>query len=96
MKAPERYELFAEFTGRSHMPNRLRSNNQDDFRAAMRVLDLGELQISLMSFPHLEIARTAKLIRQSDPEAYQINCFFGHLPDHEEPRQEHSRQVSRR
>ncbi|MGV9757034.1 AraC-like ligand-binding domain-containing protein [Streptomyces tricolor] len=75
--APERFELFTEITDRSHMPNRLRSSHQDDFRARMRVLDLGELQVSTMSFPHLEITRTAKLIRQSDPEAYQINYFLG-------------------
>ncbi|GAB7028811.1 helix-turn-helix domain-containing protein [Streptomyces sp. NPDC021749] len=76
VEAPERFELFTEFTERSHMPNRLRSNAQDDFRAKIRVLDLGELQVSTMSFPHLEIARTAKVIRQSDPEAYQINYFL--------------------
>ncbi|MGW1194202.1 AraC-like ligand-binding domain-containing protein [Streptomyces sp. NPDC002559] len=74
--APERFELFTEITDRSHMINRLRSNDQDDFRARMRVLDLGELQVSTMHFPHLEITRTAKLIRQSDPEAYQINYFL--------------------
>ncbi|MBU3866254.1 helix-turn-helix domain-containing protein [Streptomyces sp. 4503] len=74
--APERFELFAETTGRSHMRNRLRSNDQDDFRAKMRVLDLGELQVSTMSFSHLEVARTVRLIRQSDPEAYLINYFL--------------------
>ncbi|MFE5118285.1 helix-turn-helix domain-containing protein [Streptomyces sp. NPDC056669] len=74
--APERFELFAETTGRSHMRSRLRSDDQDDFRAKMRVLDLGELQISAMSFSHLEIARTARLIRQSDPEVYLINYFL--------------------
>ncbi|WP_112470887.1 helix-turn-helix domain-containing protein [Streptomyces triticisoli] len=76
VSAPERFELFTEITGRSHMPNRLRSNDQDDFRAKMRVLDLGEVQVSTLSFPHLEITRTSKLIRQSDPEAYQINYFL--------------------
>ncbi|GLV76327.1 helix-turn-helix domain-containing protein [Streptomyces hygroscopicus] len=74
--APARFELFTEVTDRSHMRNRLRSNDQDDFRAKVRFLDLGELQVSTMSFPHLEIVRTAKLIRQSDPEAYQINLFL--------------------
>ncbi|MFF2183744.1 hypothetical protein [Streptomyces sp. NPDC058155] len=76
MAAPERFELFSEITDSSHMHNRLRSNAQDDFRARIRVLDLGELQVSTMHFPHLEITRTAKLVRQSDPEAYQINYFL--------------------
>ncbi|MYZ37246.1 MULTISPECIES: helix-turn-helix domain-containing protein [unclassified Streptomyces] len=74
--ASERFELFTEITDRLYMINRLRSNDQDDFRARMRVLDLGELQVSTMHFPHLEITRTPKLIRQYDPEAYQINYFL--------------------
>jgi AraC-like DNA-binding protein len=74
--APERFDLFVETTDCSHMPNRLRSDDQDDFRARMRSLDLGELRVSTMSLSHLEITRTAKLIRQSDPEAYQINYFI--------------------
>ncbi|MDW6066096.1 helix-turn-helix domain-containing protein [Streptomyces sp. FXJ1.4098] len=74
---PERFELFSEVTARSHVPNRLRSNDRDDFRANMRVLHLGELEVSTMSFSHLEIVRTAKLIRQYDPDAYQINYLLG-------------------
>ncbi len=74
--APERFDQFVETTDRSHMPNRMRSDDQDDFRARIRRLDLGELQVSTMSFPHLEITRTAKLIRQSDPEAYLFNYWL--------------------
>lgn len=32
--------------------------------------------MSALACPHLEIVRTAKLIRQSDPEAYLITCFL--------------------
>ncbi|WBB62917.1 helix-turn-helix domain-containing protein [Streptomyces sp. WMMC500] len=74
--ASERFDLFADITSRSHMPSRLRSDRQDDFRARMRTLDVGELQLSTMSFPHLEIVRTPKSIRQGDPEAYQVNYFL--------------------
>lgn len=77
VEAPDRFGLWEEITGQSHMRNRLRSNNQDDFRAKMRVLDLGELQASALAYPHLEVVRTAKLIRQSDPEVYQISYFLG-------------------
>ncbi|MEU9338809.1 helix-turn-helix domain-containing protein [Streptomyces sp. NPDC048290] len=73
--AAERFELFHDFTSRSHMPNRLRSTHQDDFRARMRMLHMADIQISAMNFAHLEVTRTPKLIRQSDPEAYQINYF---------------------
>ncbi|MER8073486.1 helix-turn-helix domain-containing protein [Streptomyces sp. NPDC094034] len=75
--APERFALFGEITAGSHMRNLMRSNDREDFRAKARVLDLGELQVSALSFPHLEIARTAKVIRQSDPEVYMINYHLG-------------------
>ncbi|MFI8307457.1 helix-turn-helix domain-containing protein [Streptomyces sp. NPDC085927] len=77
VEAPERFALWEAATEQSHMRNRLRSDDQDDFRARMRGLDLGEVQVAALSYPHLEIARTEKLIRQSDPEAYQINYFLG-------------------
>ncbi|MFE2157113.1 helix-turn-helix domain-containing protein [Streptomyces lydicus] len=74
--APERFALWKETTSRSHMVNRLRSTDCDDFRAKMRALDLGEVQVAALACPHLEIVRTSKLIRQSDPEAYLITYFL--------------------
>lgn len=76
VEARERFELWEEAPAQSHMRNRLRSDDQDDFRAKMRVLDLGEVQVSALAFPHLEIARTAKVIRQSDPEVFLLNYFL--------------------
>ncbi|MFE1172605.1 helix-turn-helix domain-containing protein [Streptomyces sp. NPDC058773] len=76
VEAPERFALWEESTSRSHMRNRLRSNDQDDFRAKLRGVGLGEVQVSALTCPHLEIVRTAKLIRQSDPEAYLITYFL--------------------
>ncbi|MBI0314112.1 helix-turn-helix domain-containing protein [Streptomyces javensis] len=75
--APERFALFEEIAADSHLRTRLRSNDMDDFRAKMQVLELGELQVSALSFPYMEIARTAKVIRQSDPEVYMINYMVG-------------------
>ncbi|MFJ2900668.1 helix-turn-helix domain-containing protein [Streptomyces sp. NPDC087218] len=75
--APERFVLWVEATGESHMRNRLRSNDCHDFRARMRSVDLMDVQVAVLAYPHLEIARTTKLIRQSDPEVYQINYFLG-------------------
>ncbi|MFB7499272.1 helix-turn-helix domain-containing protein [Streptomyces sp. NPDC056161] len=73
--APERFELWADTTARTHVPNRLHSRDKDDFRARMRVVDLGELQTAAMAYPHLGVARTVQTIRQSDPETYLINYF---------------------
>ncbi|MER0245577.1 helix-turn-helix domain-containing protein [Streptomyces sp. HSW2009] len=75
VRPAERFALWQDFTSRSHMRNVLRSEDGDDFRASVRVLDLGEMQVSALGHPHVEIARTPKLIRQSDPEVYQLNYF---------------------
>ncbi|WP_225080783.1 helix-turn-helix domain-containing protein [Streptomyces sp. CoT10] len=77
VEAPERFALWEETTSQSHMRNRLHSDEHEDFLAKMRVLDLGEVQTSALAYSHLEIARTAKLIRQSDPDVYLINYFLG-------------------
>jgi AraC-like DNA-binding protein len=80
--APERIALFEEIASQSHMPFRLRSDCQDDFQARMRTLTLGDLQISALACPHLEVIRTPRLVRQADPEVYQINYLVsakGHL-----------------
>ncbi|GAB2628178.1 helix-turn-helix domain-containing protein [Streptomyces capparidis] len=75
--ASERFALWEGATEQSHMRNRLRSNDHNDFRARMRVLDLTEVRVAALGYSHLEIARTARLIRQSDPEVYLINYFLG-------------------
>lgn len=75
--APERFDLFVEAADRSRMTSLLRSDDRDDFRARMRVVELGDVQLSTLAFPHLEIVRTAKLVRQSDPEVYLVNYLLG-------------------
>jgi len=66
--AADRFALWEDIAARTHMRNLLRSEDQHDFRARMRVLDLGRLQVSAPAFPHLDVVRTARLIRQGDPE----------------------------
>lgn len=72
----DRFASFEAFATQSHIRTVLRSNQQDDFRARMRVLELGELQVSALTYPHLEVVRTPKLIRQGDPEVYEINSVL--------------------
>lgn len=75
--AQDRFALWEEFATQSHMRNWMRSEHEDNFRATMRVLDMGDAQISTMTFPSLEVVRTPKLIRQqSDREFYQVNCVL--------------------
>ncbi|MEU4530378.1 helix-turn-helix domain-containing protein [Micromonospora ureilytica] len=53
-------------------PMHARTDHADDFRAMIRMVDLGVTQLSVMSFPSLEAHRPGLLIRRSDPEVYII------------------------
>ncbi|MFG2514422.1 helix-turn-helix domain-containing protein [Streptomyces sp. NPDC048584] len=70
----ERWDLWQDVAVRTHVPNVLRSDRSDDFRATMRVLPLGDLQIAELDLPHLDTVRTPRTIRRFDPEVLQINC----------------------
>ncbi|WP_073946796.1 helix-turn-helix domain-containing protein [Streptomyces kebangsaanensis] len=74
--ASERFALWEAIAERSHLRNVLRSEEEGDFRARMRLLSLGEAQLSALALPHLDVLRTPRLIRQSDPEVYLVQCVF--------------------
>ncbi|MFI1015999.1 helix-turn-helix domain-containing protein [Streptomyces sp. NPDC020965] len=74
--ASERFDLFADATSRPHMAYRLRSDDRHDFRATARLLRLGGVDICSHANPHLELARTPKLVRQSDPEIYTVHWLI--------------------
>jgi AraC-like DNA-binding protein len=57
---------------RAMIPTLIRSHHQADFRATVRNLDLGAVQVSDLTYPPLQVSRTPKLIRQSDPEAFEL------------------------
>ncbi|MFI0470164.1 hypothetical protein ACH347_39355 [Saccharopolyspora sp. 5N102] len=68
----ERIARWNEMTDRSVSPTLISSDDAGDFRATLRVLDFGTLQVSIPSFPSLRSVRTPKLIRQADPEIYHV------------------------
>lgn len=72
----DRFPCWFEVASQAHMRNWIRSAHQDDFLASMRVLDLGSVQVSRLSYPSLEVRRTNKQVRQSDPEVYQLNLIL--------------------
>ncbi|KUJ34019.1 AraC family transcriptional regulator [Streptomyces albus subsp. albus] len=75
--AAERFPLFKEnIAGQTGMRNWLRSEKEHDFRAAMRVVSLGDVQVTALAFPQFDMVRTPKLIQQADPEVYQVNCVL--------------------
>ncbi|GAB2900057.1 helix-turn-helix domain-containing protein [Streptomyces deserti] len=76
----ERFGSWHDMTARSLIPNAIRSDHAADFRASARVLELGGVQVSALAYPSLETRRSAKLIRRSDRECYQLilNLRGGH------------------
>ncbi|MFI1015870.1 helix-turn-helix domain-containing protein [Streptomyces sp. NPDC020965] len=74
--ASERFDLFADATSRPHMAYRLRSEDRHDFRATARLLRLEGVDICSHVNPHLELVRTPKLVRQSDPEIYTVHWLI--------------------
>ncbi|MFE9927140.1 helix-turn-helix domain-containing protein [Streptomyces sp. NPDC005774] len=68
----ERFGSWHDMTASALIPNVIRSDHEADFRASARVLDLGAVQVSALTYPSLETRRSARLIRQSDPDSYQL------------------------
>ncbi|MEK8174221.1 AraC family transcriptional regulator [Streptomyces sp. M19] len=68
----ERFERWRQLTFASHAPTDLRTDHETDFNATLRLLELGPVQVSMLTCPPLCSHRTPKLIRQSDPELYHL------------------------
>jgi AraC-like DNA-binding protein len=69
----ERFGFWHDMTADALIPTAMSSDHRDDFRATLRALDLGAIQVSSMTYPSLVTRRTPKLIRRSDPELYQLS-----------------------
>ncbi|MET8146627.1 helix-turn-helix domain-containing protein [Sphaerisporangium sp. NPDC005288] len=69
--APEdRFPSWFEMASSTHVSSRIRSDSEADFQASVRVLDCAEVQISALTHPTVRAERTARLVRQCDPEVY--------------------------
>ncbi|MFE2490097.1 hypothetical protein ACFXGR_44060 [Streptomyces mirabilis] len=68
----DRFEWWREVTSRTLMPTEFTSDHADDFRASVRALEFGAVQVSVASYPSLRSRRTPALIRRSDPELYHL------------------------
>ncbi len=67
----DRLPYWRELMTDTLMPVSIQSDDRD-FRAQARLSDLGVVQLTNISYPPLVVHRTPKLIRQSDPEQYQV------------------------
>ncbi|WP_405878377.1 helix-turn-helix domain-containing protein [Streptomyces sp. NBC_01136] len=68
----ERFTVWNDFVASTFFPVETRTDHAADFRATVRALDLGAVQLSEVSHPSFEVHRPARLIRRSDPEGYQL------------------------
>ncbi|MEV6810389.1 hypothetical protein [Streptomyces sp. NPDC051132] len=84
----QRVEAWAAATACSLIPTRIDITAPEEFGARVGVLRLGAVQLSEMSYARLNSERTPRLIRQSDPEQYQIAVpLFGEQGIEQERRQ---------
>ena len=85
LAAGDRFAAFNEAAARSVAPTSNSTGHRDDFRATVRVADLGAVQLSTLALPAVRARRTPALIRRSDPEMYHVAVITGgrHCFDHE-------------
>jgi hypothetical protein len=59
-------------SGKTHVPTEVQSAHEADFRATVHLVPLGPVQVSTLTYPSRTASRSAKQVRQSDPEMYQL------------------------
>ncbi|MFL4910265.1 helix-turn-helix domain-containing protein [Streptomyces sp. MMS24-I2-30] len=72
MPKAERFDWWCDRVRQDLPPVHIFCDEQDDFRASTAALPLGPVNLSVLSFPTLASARTARLIRQSDPQLWEL------------------------
>ncbi len=68
----ERLPVWREVMPQLLAPAELSSEHAADFRASASVSPRGAVHLSTVRTSSLELRRTPRMIRQSDPEAYQV------------------------
>ncbi|SIQ99175.1 helix-turn-helix domain-containing protein [Micromonospora avicenniae] len=73
VEAPaDRFALWVEMAGRVSAPVAFTSDHAADFQGHARMIDLGGVGLTRFRYQSLVGRRTPRLIRQADPEVYQI------------------------
>jgi AraC-like DNA-binding protein len=70
--AADRFDYWRELMTRTISPLDMSSDHAGDFRASMRLLELGAVHVWPTAFPSMSFHRTPRLIRQSDPELFHL------------------------
>ncbi|MGW7056180.1 AraC-like ligand-binding domain-containing protein [Streptomyces sp. NPDC054887] len=72
MSPADRFEWFLETVSNEVMPLSLSSDRRDNFHADIQDTSLGSVALSAFEFSPMRAWRSAKHIRQGDPEGYQL------------------------
>ncbi|MFI7504054.1 helix-turn-helix domain-containing protein [Streptomyces sp. NPDC049687] len=72
----DRFDAWVQRMGSTHAPMRLSTDHTADYRGHQRVIVLGEVTVWPATFDPLKFHRTAKLVRQSDPETYHLSLLL--------------------
>ncbi|WP_327694533.1 helix-turn-helix domain-containing protein [Streptomyces sp. NBC_00459] len=75
--AEDRFEYWRELIGRTHAPSDMSSDYAADFWAEQRLLQLGPVTVWPGAFRPMRFRRTARMVRQSDPEFYHVSLVLG-------------------
>jgi AraC-like DNA-binding protein len=75
--AEDRFDYWRELVGRTHAPSDMTSEYAGDFWAEQRLLQLGQVTVWPGSFRPMRFRRTARMVRQSDPEFYHVSLMLG-------------------
>ncbi|WP_433314055.1 helix-turn-helix domain-containing protein [Micromonospora sp. CA-269861] len=73
LPAGDRFDAWHEMTSNALISTVVTTESVDDFTATVKVLDLGAVQLSTVSYPPLRATRTARIIRRSDPDLYYVS-----------------------
>lgn len=72
LPAADRWPYWLEVTGRAAAPIAMSSEHSADFQASARLVDLGAMLLTRFRYQSLTGRRTPRLIRQGDPEIFQL------------------------
>jgi hypothetical protein len=70
--APERLSAWQDFMSGMLAPMELRTDDPSTFTASARVWPVGAAAVARVTSGSMELIRTDRMIRQWDPEVYQV------------------------
>ncbi|MEU6772396.1 helix-turn-helix domain-containing protein [Streptomyces sp. NPDC046759] len=73
----DRFDWWCACTAEDLVPTRITRRRSNDFPASVRMMRLGQVQVTALEFPALRSVRTDRLIRQSDPELWMLAYISG-------------------